>query len=78
MCGITGALWFEPSGAVAASTLDAMTDALVHRGPDDRGVFLQPLQHDVTGITPGVGLGFRRLSIIDLDGGHQPMTNEDG
>ncbi len=78
MCGITGALWFEESGAVTAATLDAMTDALVHRGPDDRGTHLSPLIRDVTGVTPGVGLGFRRLSIIDLAGGHQPMTNEDG
>lgn len=55
-----------------------MTDALVHRGPDDRGTFVQALGADVTGVTPGVALGFRRLSIIDLAGGHQPMTNEDG
>ena len=78
MCGITGALWFEQSGAVSSSTLDAMTDALVHRGPDDRGTFRQELQADVAGAIPGVALGFRRLSIIDLAGGHQPMTNEDG
>ena len=78
MCGITGALWFEQSSAVSQIALDAMTDALVHRGPDDRGTYLQPLERDVTGVVPGVGLGFRRLSIIDLVGGHQPMTNEDG
>ena len=78
MCGITGALWFEPNAAVAPATLDAMTDSIAHRGPDDRGTYFKPLERDVTGITPGVALGFRRLSIIDLAGGHQPMTNEDG
>ncbi len=46
--------------------------------PDDRGTYIKPWERDVTGITPGVALGFRRLSIIDLAGGHQPMTNEDG
>lgn len=78
MCGITGALWFDHTAAIGPETLDAMTDALVHRGPDDRGTHLLPLQRDVTGLTPGVALGFRRLSIIDLAGGHQPMSNEDG
>ncbi len=77
MCGITGALWFDSSAAVAQATLDAMTDAITHRGPDDRGTYLSPLKRDVTGNTPGIALGFRRLSIIDLAGGHQPMTNED-
>lgn len=78
MCGITGALWFDEASAVSAATLDRMTDALVHRGPDDRGTYLEPLRADVGGLVPGVALGFRRLSIIDLAGGHQPMTNEDG
>jgi len=45
-----------------------MCDALVHRGPDDEGYYFEP----------GVGLGMRRLSIIDLDTGHQPIHNEDG
>ena len=78
MCGITGALWFDPTAAVAPATLDAMTDSIAHRGPDDRGTYVKAWQRDVTGITPGVALGFRRLAIIDLAGGHQPMTNEDG
>ncbi len=78
MCGIAGGLWFDASLAIAASTLDAMTDSLVHRGPDDRGCHLEPLTRDATGVTPGVALGFRRLSIIDLAGGHQPLSNEDG
>ncbi|MGN6548257.1 MAG: asparagine synthase (glutamine-hydrolyzing) [Aureliella sp.] len=78
MCGITGALWFDEASAVSAATLDRMTDALVHRGPDERGTYLESLRADVAGLVPGVALGFRRLSIIDLAGGHQPMTNEDG
>ncbi len=45
-----------------------MTDTIIHRGPDDEGVF----------VGPGIGLGFRRLSIIDVAGGHQPISNEDG
>lgn len=51
-----------------ARLLDAMTQAIEHRGPDDSGTWLQG----------NVGLGHRRLSIIDLAGGHQPMANEDG
>lgn len=78
MCGIAGGLWFNDSRTIAASTLDAMTDSLEHRGPDDRGCHLESLMRDATGITPGVALGFRRLSIIDLAGGHQPLCNEDG
>src|SRR2546425_6554940 len=45
-----------------------MADTLNHRGPDDEGFYCGP----------GIGLGFRRLSIIDLSGGHQPLSNEDG
>jgi asparagine synthase (glutamine-hydrolysing) len=77
MCGITGALWTEAKAEVAQSTLDLMVDSLTHRGPDDRGTFRSVLQHDAAGLIPGIGLGFRRLSIIDLQGGHQPMANED-
>ena len=78
MCGITGGLWFDERKAVSASVLNGMVQSLQHRGPDDSGVHSEPLHRDVTGIVPGVGLGFRRLSIIDLAGGHQPMSNEDG
>lgn len=78
MCGITGAIWFDPSRSVAPATLDRMVDSLTHRGPDDRGTHIEQLSSDVGQIIPGVGLGFRRLSIIDLAGGHQPMCNEDG
>jgi asparagine synthase (glutamine-hydrolysing) len=45
-----------------------MTQTIVHRGPDDEGIY----------VAPGIGLGFRRLSIIDVAGGHQPLSNEDG
>ena len=68
MCGICGAVWTGPNGALAADSLQAMMDRLVHRGPDDAGSY-----HD-----NHAALGFRRLSIIDLAGGHQPLSNEDG
>jgi asparagine synthase (glutamine-hydrolysing) len=77
MCGITGALWFDQSAELAQATLDRMVDSLIHRGPDDRGTYRSPLQQDAAGMIPGVALGFRRLSIIDLASGHQPMCNED-
>ena len=67
MCGIAGMVRTDGIPA-AKSTLEKMTRALVHRGPDDEGFFF-----DHKGPT-SVGLGFRRLSIIDLAGGHQPMT----
>ena len=67
MCGICGVM--NLGGApVTAEELAPMNDALRLRGPDDEGIFV-----DGT-----VGLGHRRLSIIDLAGGHQPMANEDG
>ena len=78
MCGIAGGMWFDERKAIQASVLDAMVDSLQHRGPDDRGTHIENLRQDVTGVIPGVGLGFRRLSIIDLAGGHQPLSNEDG
>jgi asparagine synthase (glutamine-hydrolysing) len=57
-----------PHPVVASETLDRMTDAMTHRGPDDRG----------THVAPGIALGVRRLSIVDVAGGHQPFANEDG
>lgn len=67
MCGICGKLNFDPEASVSQATLKAMADAIVHRGPDDEGFY----------ISGQIGLGFRRLSIIDLSGGHQPLSNED-
>ena len=67
MCGIAGYVNLEPC-TEAASTLERMTDAIRHRGPDDSGYYRD--SH--------ANLGFRRLSIIDVAGGHQPMSNEDG
>ena len=67
MCGICG-LISKSGEPVDEYVLHSMTDAIVHRGPDDEGHFLHG----------SVGLGFRRLSIVDLAHGHQPLTNEDG
>ena len=79
MCGITGGVWTDPRRSIDREVLDRMTDSLVHRGPDDRGTYYREWSHDGLGkIIPGVGLGFRRLSIIDLSTGHQPLCNEDG
>jgi asparagine synthase (glutamine-hydrolysing) len=68
MCGIAGFVNTDRSDAYGHSILRRMTDIISHRGPDDSGVFEQS----------GVFLGHRRLSIIDLAAGHQPMANEDG
>jgi asparagine synthase (glutamine-hydrolysing) len=68
MCGIAGILLFNSSERVDATRLDGMRDVMTHRGPDGAGSWLDgPL-----------GLGHRRLAIIDVAGGRQPMTNEDG
>ena len=67
MCGICGKLEFDPDATVAPRLLKHMADAIVHRGPDDEGYYVKGQ----------IGLGFRRLSIIDLSGGHQPLANED-
>jgi asparagine synthase (glutamine-hydrolysing) len=79
MCGITGAIWSDPDLAIEPPVLQRMTDVLRHRGPDDEGCYrsefqLQPPFEAI----PGAALGFRRLSIIDVGGGHQPLSNEDG
>lgn len=69
MCGIAG--WFSSTPVSKPESqirLKAMCDAIAHRGPDDDGYF----------ITDQVALGMRRLSIVDLEGGHQPMTSQDG
>jgi asparagine synthase (glutamine-hydrolysing) len=74
MCGITGFY-----GAGDKAVLDAMTDVLSYRGPDDRGTYLTKAKGVMTSSSVAtVGLGHRRLSIIDISSaGHQPMTNED-
>src|SRR4026207_2131630 len=69
MCGINGiALSSKSSRTIDRAKLERMRDVIMHRGPDDEGLFI-----DVN-----VGLGHRRLSIVDVAAGHQPMTNEDG
>lgn len=74
MCGIVGFLTLNESSIPEGKTLMAMRDRLIHRGPDDSGDYVRPLG----GQGPFVYLGHRRLSIIDLGGGHQPLSNEDG
>lgn len=73
MCGIAGATWSEDGEPISAETLQRMTDVLAHRGPDDSGTYFSPQN----GTGPGAALGHRRLSIIDLAGGGQPLCNED-
>jgi len=68
MCGICGFINFSRDEPADRSVLEGMRDILRHRGPDDAGLY----------IDGPVALGHRRLSIIDLGGGHQPMSNEDG
>lgn len=74
MCGITGGSWTQAAEPLDLSVLRQMTDVLSHRGPDDSGHYFAASNRELAG---GAALGFRRLSIIDLAGGHQPMSNED-
>jgi asparagine synthase (glutamine-hydrolysing) len=67
VCGICGKLHFDGE-QVSSALLKAMADVIQHRGPDDEGFY----------VSGPVGFGFRRLSIIDLAAGHQPLSNEDG
>ena len=69
VCGICGVIQLRgsPGRPVAEHVLDRMTDTMTHRGPDDRGALLDD----------GVALGVRRLSIVDVAGGHQPFSTED-
>jgi asparagine synthase (glutamine-hydrolysing) len=79
MCGITGAVWSDPALAVDEGTLARMTNSLRHRGPDAEGTYRQDYYlRPGSEAMPGVALGHRRLSIIDLTTGGQPMSNEDG
>ncbi len=66
MCGICGVWYFDRQTPVDIHLLRRMTDQIRHRGPDEDGFYTEG----------SVGLGFRRLSIIDVAGSHQPMTNE--
>src|SRR5277367_707810 len=68
MCGICGKFVFGANEMVSPELVRAMADTIHHRGPDDEGYY----------VSGSVGLGFRRLSIIDLQSGHQPLSNEDG
>jgi asparagine synthase (glutamine-hydrolysing) len=68
MCGIAGILHLSFDSSVARADLQAMTDVIEHRGPDAEGFYLEPR----------LGLGMRRLSIIDPEAGDQPVRNETG
>src|SRR5271170_565241 len=68
MCGICGKFVFGANERVSPAIVKAMADSIYHRGPDDEGYY----------VSGPIGLGFRRLSIIDLQSGHQPVSNEDG
>jgi asparagine synthase (glutamine-hydrolysing) len=67
MCGIAGIINSEKGAVIDRASIHRMCEQIIHRGPDDEGIYAQG----------GVGLGMRRLSIIDLSGGHQPIHNED-
>ena len=67
MCGVTGVFDFRGRREIARPLIECMNDSQLHRGPDERGIHLEP----------GVALGHRRLSIIDLTSGQQPLYNED-
>ncbi len=68
MCGICGTYNFRTGAPADPRMLEKMSDTISHRGPDDSG----------SHVDGSLGLGFRRLSIIDLEGGHQPMTDDSG
>ncbi|MBL7074884.1 asparagine synthase (glutamine-hydrolyzing) [candidate division KSB1 bacterium] len=67
MCGICGVVYLDRGRSVGSEMLRGMSHTLTHRGPDDEGLF----------IDRNVGLGMRRLAIIDVSGGQQPIANED-
>ncbi|MBN1352397.1 asparagine synthase (glutamine-hydrolyzing) [candidate division KSB1 bacterium] len=68
MCGICGVVYFKQENHVPESDVRRMCSVITHRGPDDEGVYVKN----------NVGIGMRRLSIIDLSTGQQPISNEDG
>jgi len=65
MCGICGQFSYEHQAPISRREIERMASSMVHRGPDDDGYYIKG----------PIGLGFRRLSIIDIDGGHQPMCD---
>ncbi len=67
MCGIAGVVSATRESNISEALVRHMCDQIVYRGPDDEGIY----------VADGAGLGMRRLSIIDLSGGHQPVFNED-
>src|SRR5437773_10016515 len=67
MCGIVGIVKLNQRDTVDEARLKRMRDVLRHRGPDGEGLWIEG----------PVGLGMRRLAIVDVTGGHQPMANED-
>ena len=73
MCGISGIIGPKQSKYITRERLAAMSNILEHRGPDDSGFYLTPDESLLR-----VGMAHRRLSIIDLAGGHQPMSDNDG
>jgi asparagine synthase (glutamine-hydrolysing) len=68
VCGVAGFAGIDTAGESPLARLKRMCDAIYHRGPDCAGYFVQP----------GIAMGMRRLSIIDISGGRQPICNEDG
>ena len=84
MCGIAGAAWTSAAPPFDQFVLRRMVSAIAHRGPDDEGFYFSPAlpvsnsTSTASGGGPGAALGHRRLSIIDVGGGHQPLSNEDG
>jgi asparagine synthase (glutamine-hydrolysing) len=81
MCGICGVMRWDGE-PVNPLTVRWMTDAMIHRGPDGEGLFVWPQGGERAARRPtgsvSVGLGSRRLAVIDPNGGQQPVTNEDG
>lgn len=75
MCGIAGGIWWDSQDALEINTLLRMTDSIRHRGPDGSGEYYRAIGGDRSA---GIALGHRRLAIIDIAEGAQPMTNEDG
>ena len=67
MCGLCGVAFADPDRVASREMIERMNATIAHRGPDDSGLLL----------AGPIGLGHRRLSIVDLSTGHQPMANED-